>query len=153
MHRFLASWFGLGFLPRRIWGHDGGAGTVGALGALVIGALLLEGSPTLQLGVLALVVVASLWSVRPFAVGHADPRWVCIDEAAGTLLALLGLHGWLPVLVSFAVFRLADIPKRFPLVNRAQTLPGSVGILADDLVAGAYGLAAGWLVQLTLPGP
>jgi phosphatidylglycerophosphatase A len=47
------------------------------------------------------------------------------------------------------VFRLADIFKRrFPGVAAAEAkLPGAVGVLADDLVAGLYGLAAGWLLQ------
>jgi phosphatidylglycerophosphatase A len=97
-----------------------------------------------------LVTAASLWSARPFAVkdgqgGHkeGDPGWVVVDEAAGTLVATIGL-GIPGALVAWLVFRVADIFKRaFPGVAEAERLPGSLGITADDLVAGVYGLLAG----------
>ncbi|MGZ8755006.1 MAG: phosphatidylglycerophosphatase A, partial [Acidimicrobiia bacterium] len=44
-------------------------------------------------------------------------------------------------------FRVADISKRFPGVAAAERLEGALGITADDLVAGLWALAAGWLVQ------
>jgi phosphatidylglycerophosphatase A len=50
-----------------------------------------------------------------------------------------------PAVVALAVFRVADITKRFPGVAQAERLSGATGIVADDLVAGLYGLAAGWL--------
>jgi phosphatidylglycerophosphatase A len=89
----------------------------------------------------------SVWSARPFATEHADPPWVVIDEAAGTMVATIGLDGW-PVVVAWCVFRAADIlKKRFPGVAAAEGLPGPVGVTADDIVAGLYGLAAGWIVH------
>ncbi len=98
---------------------------------------------------LAAVLVAGLswWASHPFAAGGSDPGWVVVDEAAGTLVATIGL-GLVGALVGFAVFRLADITKRFPGVSAAERLPGALGITADDLVAGLWGLAAGWAVQL-----
>ena len=96
------------------------------------------------------VIVASLVAVRPFASTEGDPSWVVIDEAAGTFLATLGLTG-IPAVVAWAVFRVADIFKRFFFgVSQAERLPGSVGVTADDLVAGLYGLAVGWLVSALL---
>jgi phosphatidylglycerophosphatase A len=44
------------------------------------------------------------------------------------------------------VARLADIFKVLPGVREAESLPGAVGITMDDVVAGLYGLAAGWLI-------
>ena len=77
--------------------------------------------------------------------GDEDPGWVVIDEAAGTFLATIGL-GIPAAIVGWIVFRVADIAKKaFPGVAAAERLPG--GIMADDLVAGLYGLAAGWVVQ------
>ena len=61
------------------------------------------------------------------------------------VLALIGLTGW-PWLVALIVARAADIFKVLPGVKRAELLPGAVGVTMDDVVAGAYGLAAGWLV-------
>ena len=70
-----------------------------------------------------------------------------VDEAAGTFLAVVGLVGW-GAAVAFVVFRVADISKKFPGVAAAERLKGAVGITADDLVAGLWALAAGWLVQV-----
>ena len=147
MHRFIASGFFVGFIPRRLWGSDNGAGTFGAaLAALV--ALLFWRLPW-WVGLLAFAVAfaLSLWSAAPFAADHADPGWIVIDEIAGTLVAVIGLTGW-PWLVAVVVARLADIFKVLPGVPQAEALPGAVGITMDDVVAGLYGLAAGWLMVL-----
>jgi phosphatidylglycerophosphatase A len=37
-----------------------------------------------------------------------------------------------------------------PGVAAAERLGGAIGIMADDVVAGLYGLAAGWLAQSIL---
>jgi phosphatidylglycerophosphatase A len=66
-----------------------------------------------------------------------------MDETAGTLVALVGLTGW-PWLAALLVARLADIFKVLPGTRAAERLPGALGVTADDVVAGLYGLAAGW---------
>jgi phosphatidylglycerophosphatase A len=53
------------------------------------------------------------------------------------------------LLTAFLLFRLFDVVKPFP-ANRAQDLPGGLGVMADDLIAGAYVLgillaARAWL--------
>ena len=147
MHRFIASGFGVGLIPRRIWGSDNGAGTFGAALA-AIGAYLWWDSPWwIHVLVFVVFLVLSLWSSKPFAGDHADPGWIVIDEMAGTFVAVIGLAGW-PWLVAVVVARLADIFKVLPGVPQAEKLPGAVGITMDDVVAGLYGLAAGWLVAM-----
>jgi phosphatidylglycerophosphatase A len=90
----------------------------------------------------AVAAALSLWASAPFAKGGKDPGWVCIDEVAGTLLALIGLTGF-PWIAALLVARAADIWKVLPGVGEAERLPGAVGVTMDDLVAGAYGLAVG----------
>jgi phosphatidylglycerophosphatase A len=146
MHRIVASWFGSGLILRRFIGSDVGSGSVGAALALVMS--LAIGRIGWQAQVLATVAVIglSVWSSAPFAHGPEgdDPGWVVVDEAAGTFLATIGLVG-IPAVVAWVVFRAADIFKSwFPGVAAAESLPDGVGITADDLVAGLYGLAAGW---------
>jgi len=92
-----------------------------------------------------MAVGLSLWAAAPFAENHADPNWVVIDEVAGTLVALVGLTG-IPWLFAVVVARLGDIFKVLPGVPQAERLPGAVGITADDVVAGLYGLAVGWIL-------
>jgi len=152
VRRLIASTFGLGFIPRRLWGSDTGAGTLGAGFAAVLGILLLlvEAPWWVTLALAGSITVISLWAAAPFAVDGEDPGWVCIDETAGTLLALVGLGG-IPWLVALAVARAADIFKVLPGVKAAEDrLPGAIGVTADDLVAGLYGLAAGWGVTAVL---
>ena len=144
MHRLVASTFGLGLIPGKLWGSDSGAGTFGAAFAWGLGGvLLLIGAPWWWGAVAAAAAVAaSVWSARRFA-DQGDPGWICMDETAGSLLAIIGLVGW-PWLIASAVARAADIWKVLPGVRRAEGLHGAIGITADDLVAGLYGLAVGW---------
>ncbi|MDX1689867.1 MAG: phosphatidylglycerophosphatase A [Acidimicrobiia bacterium] len=145
MRRIIASSFGLGFVPRLVRGRDEGAGTFGALlGAGIGGSLLALDAPWWTgLVAAAVAIAASLWSAGPFTVDGEDPAWVCMDETAGTLVALVGLGG-IPWVVALVVARLADIFKVLPGVEAAEGLHGTVGVTADDVVAGLYGLAIGW---------
>lgn len=150
MARLIASFFGTGLILRRVRGDDMGSGTVGALLALGIAVLLGEVGLWAQIAGAVAVTAASLVSVRRFAAEEGDPGWVVVDEAAGAMVATLGLA--LPAAVAaWLVFRTADIFKgAFPGVSQAEGLPGSLGVTADDLVAGLYGLTAGWLIQSVL---
>lgn len=147
--RFIASGFSVGFIPSRLWGSDKGAGTFGATLAALMALLWWNRSWWFHLAVFSVFLALSLWSAAPFSDDHADPGWISIDEMAGTFVAVIGLVGW-PWLIAVVVARLADIFKILPGVRRAERLPGSVGITMDDVVAGLYGLAAGWLATLVL---
>ena len=147
--RFLAAGFGSGLLPRRIWGSDNGAGTVGAVLAAIIALVIAPFPDFVHLGATGVALALSLWAPTPFLEGDGDPQWVAIDEVAGTLIALTGLAG-LPWIVAWLVFRAADIWKVLPGVPQAERLPGSIGVTGDDVVAGLYGLAAGAVVSLIM---
>lgn len=150
MRRLLSSWFGTGLILGRLRGSDVGSGTVGAAFALPLGLLGGVGGWPWQLGIALAVTAVGVWAAEPFSRSHGDPGWVVVDEAAGALIATIGL-GVPAALVAWIVFRIADIFKRaFPGVAAAERLPGAWGVMADDLVAGAYGLAAGWVVQSLL---
>lgn len=136
---------GAGLLPRRLWGSDAGAGTVGAAVAAV-GAVLLWDTPIwLQIVVAASVTLLSVAASQPFSAGHDDPGWVCIDEAAGVFVASIGVTSW-AWLAGWVAFRVFDITKRLPGIRAAESLDGGAGITADDVVSGFYALAVGWLV-------
>ena len=152
MRRLIASWFGSGLILERVRGDAIGSGTVASAVTMVLWWALTPFSWWIQAMVAALMIALSVWSARPFAAGTADPSWVVVDEAAGTMVATIGLSGW-PVVVAWCVFRLADILKNvFPGVAAADRMRGSVGVTLDDVVAGVYGLAAGWIAHGLLPG-
>ena len=142
----VASFFGSGLILGRLRGSHRGSGTVG--GALALAIALLVPPVFGRLTALGLAIVLGIWSIDALKLGDDDPGWVVIDEAAGTFLATIGLA--MPAAIAgWAVFRLADIAKNaFPGVAAAERVSG--GIMADDLVAGLYGLAAGWAVQLVI---
>lgn len=145
MRRFVAAGFGVGLLPRRIWGSDNGAGTFGAVVGGIIGIALWAAPWWVDALVAGSAIALSLWAAAPEATAGADPGWVVIDEVAGSLVAVIGLTSF-PWLVAWAIARLADIFKVLPGTAQAERLPGAIGITMDDVVAGLYGLAIGWLV-------
>jgi len=76
-----------------------------------------------------------------------DPGQIVIDEVCGQMTALfLVPASWLPVLLSFLLFRLFDVVKPYP-IRRLERLEEGLGIMADDVLAGLY---AGILVHVYL---
>ena len=70
-----------------------------------------------------------------------DPGIVVVDEVAGQMIALLPVSLFrldaIWIIVLFVLFRAFDIIKPYP-ARRCESLPGGVGIVTDDLVAGIY---------------
>jgi phosphatidylglycerophosphatase A len=96
-------------------------------------------------------VAGGIWTSEKAAhlYGQHDPPCVVIDEIAGMLLTYFSLPvAWLPVLTGFVFFRVFDIVKPIPQLER---LPGGWGIMLDDLCAGVFAHASVrlvlWLMQ------
>ena len=148
MQRIIASWYGTGLILRKIRGSDTGSGTVGALAAGVIAYWLYQTIDWPMQVIAALAVTTlSLWSVRVLVDTEGDAGWIVVDEAAGIFVALIAITSIPAAIVAFVVYRAADIFKSvFPGVLAAERIPGALGVTADDLIAGLYGLAAGQIV-------
>lgn len=147
MRRTIASVFGVGLLLGKVTGSDAGSGTLGAAVGLAVGMAAGGLGWSAQLLLAALVTGVSVWASHPFS---DDPGWVVIDEAAGATLAVVGLD-LAGAVAGWVMFRIVDITKTgFPGVRRAERLSGGWGTTGDDVVAGGYGLAVGWIVQLWL---
>lgn len=91
----------------------------------------------------AAIITGGIWAGGRAAAhfGREDPGPVVIDEVAGQLVtcAAAGASGGAGALVAgFLLFRAFDIFKPWP-VRRLESLPGGLGIMADDLMAGVYG--------------
>lgn len=76
--------------------------------------------------------------------GEEDPGAFVLDEVVGQGIALFPLLGLLPgplpalpTVAAFFLFRIFDVIKP-PPCRRLEALPGGLGIMADDLMAGAY---------------
>ncbi|MGF1500617.1 MAG: phosphatidylglycerophosphatase A [Paracoccaceae bacterium] len=155
----IATLFGLGHLP-------GAPGTYASLAAIplawalhALGGFWLLGPATLALSGLGLWAAARMGP-------DGDPPQIVIDELVGMLIALwplslgLTLQGkgaevwpWPGWVLGFLLFRFFDIVKP-PPVNWAERAPGALGVMLDDIVAGALtalvalaaaAVAHGWL--------
>ena len=146
---------GVGYLPLApgTWGSLVGVGLYVLLRLTVFPRLSTEGNQAmyspifllLELSVISLITVLGVWaaSVTERVLRIKDPGKVVVDEVAGQLIALLPVPlaietGWLYWLIpAFLLFRFFDIVKPYP-VRKMESLNGGLGIMADDLVAGAY---------------
>lgn len=94
----------------------------------------------LEVGICLLLFVVAVKSSggAERILGH-DAREIVIDEVCGVLVTLLFLERRRAgvVIAAFFIFRFFDIVKPWP-VRRSQNLPGGLGIVMDDVLAGVY---------------
>ena len=103
--------------------------------------------PELHLSAICLIVAGGVFASATVSrnLGKEDPQIVVIDEVAGQLTALLLLPvNFTNLAAGTFLFRLFDIWKVYP-IRRLEPLKNGVGIMADDLLAGAF---ANILLQL-----
>lgn len=73
-------------------------------------------------------------------IGVEDPSQVVIDEVAGQLIALIAAPlDWKYAVAAFILFRVFDMTKP-PPVRNLERLHGGLGIMMDDVAAGALAL-------------
>jgi phosphatidylglycerophosphatase A len=145
--RLIGTWFGCGYAPQA-------PGTAGSLAAIAIAWVLHTYAGVSAIGMAWLSVallLPGIWAADVVAreIGRKDPPMVVVDEVVGQWMTLAGATtlNWKSWLLAFALFRLFDIWKP-PPVRQLEHLPGGLGIVADDAMAGVYGalvlFAAGW---------
>jgi phosphatidylglycerophosphatase A len=133
----IATVFGIGYAPAA-------PGTWGTIAAIPIYLLLSTLGVTLYFAVLAAIALTGVWAARAAGgvFGEADHRRIVIDEVTGFLLTM---SLWAPspaaVGAGFVLFRFFDIAKPFPVGLIDRRLKNALGVMLDDLVAGAYALA------------
>lgn len=134
----LAFGFGAGALPLA-------PGTLGSALALPLWLLLRGLAPSAYLLTLAVLFLGGIWVCGRVSrdLGVHDHAGIVWDEMVGMWVALfLAPPGWGAPLAAFALFRLFDILKPWPIGLLDRRVPGGLGIMVDDLAAGL----AAWLV-------
>ena len=132
---WLASWFGCGFI-------NPAPGTWGSLGALPFGVILYMFGGAYGLAMAAFIItLIGLWSADKFDKvmdGH-DSKMIVIDEVAGQWIALIpaALNPAL-ILIAFILFRFFDILKPWPISFIDKRVPGALGVMGDDIIAGLF---------------
>ena len=145
---WIATGFGSGFSPVA-------PGTAGSLAALLPWLVLRELPLPFYAGALVLAFLAGVWAcawlVQTLRV--SDPSIAVWDEFTGIWIALVPLVAtpahWVWILVAFILFRIFDIAKPWPVSWADRSIGGGLGVMLDDVLAGAYaaivlGLALHW---------
>jgi phosphatidylglycerophosphatase A len=143
----ISTWFGCGYSPKA----PGTVGSAAALGAAILIEHFAGWNPPAFAALALIVSVPAIWAAGETArsARMKDPQFVVVDEVVGQWLTLAGACtlNWKSWLAAFVLFRLFDIWKPFP-VRQLESLPGGLGIVADDLMAGLYAalvlFLAGW---------
>lgn len=132
-----STWFGAGLLPKV-------PGTWGSAAALPFAwGLMAAGGPFLLLAAAIACFAIGWWASAVYVglTGADDPGEVVIDEVAGQWLVLLAAPlDPASYLAGFALFRLFDIWKPWPVRWADRRVGGGLGIMLDDVLAGLYGL-------------
>lgn len=149
LHHWIAFGLGSGLAP---WAP----GTFGTLAAVPLYWLLSPLALVLYLSLVAVLFVLGVWACGRTArdLGGEDPGAIVWDEVVGYLAAMTAAPaGWPWMLAGFLLFRLLDISKPWPIRWLDQHLKGGLGIMLDDLAAGALTAVILWTAAAVLAIP
>jgi len=135
---FAALGFGAGKVPVA-------PGTFGTLVAVPIYLSLRETGIVAYALTVAAMFVAGVWlcDVTERDLEAHDAPSIVWDEIVGYLVTMFAAPvGWIWVVAGFALFRLFDIAKPFPIRVADRRVRGGFGVMLDDLLAGVYA----WIV-------
>lgn len=134
---WIASGFGSGLSPVA-------PGTAGSLAALLPWFALRELPLPWYALVLALAFALGVWAsnIVVAKLRVQDPGVIVWDEFVGQWIALAPLlvwpRGWPWIAAGFVLFRLFDIRKPWPVSWADRRVKGGLGVMLDDVLAGAY---------------
>ncbi len=129
----IATGFGIGLSPVT-------PATVASAAALLLYAFLpIDETLPANWVFIAASFAVGIWVTGRFATSESpDPRYVVWDEFVGMWVACMYVPKTWPFLAAaFLLFRLFDVLKPFP-IRRLEHMPGGLGIMADDILAGIY---------------
>jgi phosphatidylglycerophosphatase A len=134
---WLATGFGAGLSPVA-------PGTVGSLVGILfyIAMARLALLPYLLLVTALALVGVWLCGRAGRILGVSDHPGIVWDEIVGLLISMAASPpGWLSLVLGFALFRLFDILKPWPVSYFDRKVAGGLGVMLDDVMAGLYALA------------
>ena len=139
---FLLTGFFSGLLPKA-------PGTWGSIVAAVLAYLIIVFLPNPHTTIWLLVVFFSVVGYKlvndyESKGGVHDDKRIVIDEFAGVLISIgvfadLKHDTLIKVVMAFIAFRILDIWKPSIIGKIDQKAPGGLGVMGDDILAGAFG--------------
>lgn len=128
-------------------------GTCGSLVALPFAWILQALGWPVQLAVAVTAIAGGIWICGESArrIGCHDHPGIVWDEIAAMLaLSLLIPPGTLWILGAFALFRVFDIAKPWPIRDVDHRLRGGLGIMLDDVMAALYAAVCLRLIEFLI---
>jgi phosphatidylglycerophosphatase A len=125
-------------------------GTAGTLVAVPLYLALAQLAWPWYLAIVVIGFAAGIWlcGYTSKALGEHDHGGIVWDEIVGFWITMIAVPPtWQWILLGFVLFRVFDILKPWPVRIADRRIPGGLGIMFDDLLAGLYALAG---VQLAL---
>lgn len=140
--QFLALGFGSGLAPKA-------PGTFGTLAAIPVFLLMSSLSAPIFASLVLIMAVAGIYICQKAAdaAGVHDHGAIVWDEIVGFLITMFMVPvSWASIIVGFALFRLFDIFKPWPISYIDKNVHGGFGIMLDDVLAGLFALACMHLI-------
>jgi phosphatidylglycerophosphatase A len=132
---WIACGFGSGLTPKA-------QGTFGSLAAIVPWLLMRELSVPAWLTIIVVSFAIGVWAcdVAGRVLGVADHRSLVWDEFVGLWITLLPalVAPWWAIVAGFALFRLFDVWKPWPIAWFDRRVKGGFGVMLDDVIAGLF---------------
>ncbi len=133
---FIAFGFGSGAMPVA-------PGTFGTLIGIPFYLAICDLPLSVYLIIVIAVIIASSWLCNRVSqdIHIHDHQGMCIDEIVGYLVTMTGApHGWMWIILGFALFRIFDIWKPWPINYADEHVSGGFGMIFDDVLAGIYSI-------------
>ena len=121
-------------------------GTCGTLVAIPLYILLQDLPLLMYIFITAALFLLGVWlcQITTRDLGVHDHSGIVWDEIVGYLITMAAAPaGWLWLVLGFALFRLFDIWKPWPINLLDRHVKGGFGVMIDDVMAGIYA----WLVM------
>lgn len=139
---FFALGFGSGLAPKA-------PGTFGTLVGLPIFWLISSYALQTQLLIITVLFLIGIYACHKTgkSLGVADHGAIVWDEIVAMMLVLtITPPHWFAWFTAFALFRLFDIWKPFPIRQFDAKLKNGFGVMFDDLLAAIYASVCMWLI-------
>ena len=140
----IATWFGSGLLKPA-------PGTWGSAAAVPFAWIIASNAgPLALIPAAALFFVVGVWAANIYdrKTGGHDASEIVVDEVVGVWLTLAVISpSLLGYSIGFALFRLFDIVKPWPVRWADGKVSGGFGVMLDDVLAAVYAALCLWAIN------
>lgn len=143
MYKLISTSLGIGYIK--------GGGTIASVFCCVC--LYYTRACGISTSWMSILVALTIFTIGVFAANKVEEYWgkdnyrVVIDEVAGMYITMMFIPlNITTLIVGLILFRLFDIIKPF-YIRKLEKLPGGVGVMMDDVLAGIY---ANLVLQLAI---